>query len=99
MLKVTEEDWNKMEARKISLDVLASELNELFSISDWDEDPGVSPFLPRVYQDIGFDYTRTFEADFCKRCNRLILRSGRHVQEVFCAAFPTPKILRDDFGI
>lgn len=82
-----------MEARKIPLDRLARELDELFSIYDWNEDPATSRWVPRVYQGIGYDYTKIFEADFCKRSNGLMLRSANLVKEVYCAAFPSPEIL------
>lgn len=84
-----------MAARRMSLDELVRDLDELFSIYDWDEDPAMSRWIPRVYQGIGCDYTKTFEADFCERFNGLMLRSANFVKEVYCAAFPSPEILEN----
>jgi len=72
---------------------LVRDLDALYSLQDWDTDPAMSRFAPRVYQSIDYDYTEAFEADFCKRFNGLMLRSGDVVEEVFCAAFPSPDVL------
>ncbi len=61
-----------MEAREIPLDKLVRELDELFSVCDWDRDPAMSRWVPRVYRAIGYDYAETFEADFCERFNGLM---------------------------
>lgn len=82
-----------METTSISLKGLVGDLDGLFSIHDWDQDPATTRWVPRVYQDIGYDYAKTFEDDFCKRFNGLMLRSTDVVQEVYCAAFPSPEIL------
>jgi putative NIF3 family GTP cyclohydrolase 1 type 2 len=82
-----------MEVGTVSLDELAGELDELFSIHDWDRDPAFSRWVPRVYADIGYDYAKTFEDDFCRRHNGLMLRSSDVVREIYCAAFPTPEVL------
>lgn len=71
---------------------ISDELNELFSIHDWDRNPGSRWFLG-VYQEIDYDYTKIFQDDYCKRCNGLMLRSGDFVKEVYCAVFPCPEIL------
>jgi len=89
-----EREAGAMEARKMQLDELVRELDELFSIHDWDEDPAMSRWVPRVYREIDHDYTKTFQADFCKRFNGLMLRSGDTVKEVYCAAFPSPEVLK-----
>jgi putative NIF3 family GTP cyclohydrolase 1 type 2 len=77
----------------VSLDELTGELDELFSIHDWDSDPAMSRWVPRVYAGIDYDYTQVFEDDFCRRHNGLMLRASDVVREVCCAAFPTPEIL------
>jgi putative NIF3 family GTP cyclohydrolase 1 type 2 len=51
--------------------------------------------LPQAYRRIGYDYTRSFEADFCERFNGLMLRSGDVVEKVYCACFPTPEVLEN----
>lgn len=83
-----------METKSLSLDELVRDLNELFSLDDWDKDPGMHRWLPRVYEDIGRDYTEIFEADFCERFNGLMLRSASVVKEVYCAAFPSPDVIK-----
>ena len=84
-----------METHTISLGKLTSELDELFSVCDWDRDPAMSRWVPRVYAGIGYDYTQIFENDFCRRHNGLMLRSSDVVREIYCAAFPTPGILAE----
>ena len=79
-----------MGTRELSLNEVVRELDTLFSIRDWGADPAMSRFVPRVYQEIGYDHTKVFEVDFCKRYNGLMLRSGDTVKEVYCAAFPSP---------
>jgi putative NIF3 family GTP cyclohydrolase 1 type 2 len=77
----------------MSLDELTGALDDLFLVQDWDSDPSMSRWVPKIYADIGYDYTQTFESDFCKRHNGLMLRSGDAVGEVYCAAFPTLGVL------
>jgi len=78
---------------KLSLNALTRELDELFFISDWEGDPAFSHWLPRVYENIDYDYAATFESDFCQRFNGLMLRAAETVQEIYCAAFPDPHTL------
>jgi hypothetical protein len=77
----------------IPLKDLVRDLDVLYSIGDWEADPAMSRFAPRVYRDIGYDYTEVFEADFCQRFNGMMLRSSDSVGEVFCAAFPGPGVI------
>jgi hypothetical protein len=72
------------------LQELRHELDELFSIPEWEQDPAMSRWVPRVYQPIDYDYTRILEPDFCARYNGLMLRAADTVQLVYCAAFPSP---------
>jgi len=67
-----------MGGKEISLSELVCELDMLFSIHDWDTDPGMSRFVPRVYQGIGFDHATIFEADFCERfdISRTVVRQA-----------------------
>jgi putative NIF3 family GTP cyclohydrolase 1 type 2 len=82
------------------LDELKRELDSLFAIDNWDRDPAMSRWVPRVYQAVGYDYARILEPDFCARFNGLMLRSAGNVEKVYCAAFPCPqvveKVLADD---
>jgi len=55
----------------------------------------MSRWVPKVYAGIGYDYAAIFEPDFCQRCNGLMLRSGEVLREVYCAAFPTPGVIRE----
>jgi len=93
MSLLAERGLGAMEAREIPLDKLVRELDELFSVCDWDRDPAMSRWVPRVYRAIGYDYAETFEADFCERFNGLMLQSGDTIKEIYCAVFPSPEIL------
>ena len=73
---------------------MVSELDKFFSINDWEKDPAMSRWVPRVYDKIGFDYTKTFEINFCKKFNGLMMKSGDTIGDVYCASFPTPEILQ-----
>ncbi|HSR32505.1 MAG TPA: Nif3-like dinuclear metal center hexameric protein [Anaerolineae bacterium] len=84
-----------MEGKGIALEQLVHELDELFAIHEWDRDPAASRWIPRLYQEIGYDHTQIFEVDFCQRTNGLMLRSGDEVKKAYCAAFPSPEILRE----
>jgi putative NIF3 family GTP cyclohydrolase 1 type 2 len=75
------------------LDELRRELDELFSISRWEQDPAMGRWIPRVYQAIDYDYTRILEPDFCVRFNGLMLRAAETVGQVYCAAFPCPEVV------
>lgn len=44
------------------LDELRRALDDLFSIPRWQSDPAMSRWLPHVYQDLGYDYTRILAA-------------------------------------
>jgi putative NIF3 family GTP cyclohydrolase 1 type 2 len=78
----------------IPVDKIVGELDRLFSIRLLAKDP-ITRWVTQVYQDIGYDHTRVFEADFCQRGNGLMLRAGESIQEVYCAAFPTPDVLEN----
>jgi putative NIF3 family GTP cyclohydrolase 1 type 2 len=75
------------------LDELRHELDELFSIREWERDPAMSRWVPRVYQAMDYDYPQTLEPDFCVRFNGLMLRAAETVEEVYCAAFPSPEVI------
>ncbi len=51
-------------------------------------------WVPRTYANAGYDYKKTFEADFCARYNGLMLRSGNEVDKIFCSAFASPDVLQ-----
>ena len=76
----------------MTLDQLVHALDKLYAIRDWDQD-AMSPWLPRLYRQIGYDHTQILEADFCARHNGLMLRSGDDVKQVYCAVFPSPDVL------
>jgi putative NIF3 family GTP cyclohydrolase 1 type 2 len=82
-----------MAAKDVSLDRLVRDLDSLFSLQEWDGDPAMSRFLPRTYEAMGHDWAALFEADFLRRFNGLMLRSGDRVRQVYCAAFPGPDVL------
>jgi putative NIF3 family GTP cyclohydrolase 1 type 2 len=81
-------------ANAIPLDELVHALDEFYALHEWESDPAMSRFLPRVYRAIGIDHARILEPDFCRRTNGLMLRSGTTVSEVYCAAFPCPEVLQ-----
>jgi putative NIF3 family GTP cyclohydrolase 1 type 2 len=79
--------------QSMMLDELRHELDELFSIYEWERDPAMSRWVPRVYQALDYDYTRILEPDFCVRFNGLMLRAAETVEQVYCAAFPGPEVV------
>jgi len=76
------------------LDELVRALDTMFTLSAWEPDPAMSHWVPHVYRSIDYDYTNALEPDFCKHFNGLMLRSEDAVAKAYCAAFPTPEILR-----
>jgi putative NIF3 family GTP cyclohydrolase 1 type 2 len=74
------------------LDDLRHKLDELFSVHDWEPDP-IGRWVRRVYQAMDYDFTQTLEPDFCVRFNGLMLRAAETVEEVYCAAFPSPEVI------
>lgn len=82
-----------MMKKDILLSDLVIKLDTLFSIPAWESDPGKRFWSTSVYGKGDYDYARVFEADFLSRFNGLMLRSSKRVQEVFCAAFPSPEIV------
>lgn len=77
----------------MTLGELNTKLDELFSVGEWDHDPSMSHWVPKVYQAIGYDYTQILEPDFCARYNGLMLRSAESVERVYCAAFSCPEVV------
>ncbi len=77
----------------MTLEELKQRLDALFSVHAWDRDPMMSRWVPKVYQALGYDYTRSFEPDFCVRFNGLMLCAGDTVERVYCAAFPCPEVV------
>jgi putative NIF3 family GTP cyclohydrolase 1 type 2 len=75
------------------LDELRRELDELFSIREWERDPAMSRWFPRVYEALDYDTGRILEPDFCLRHNGLMLRAAETVEQVYCAAFPCPEVV------
>jgi putative NIF3 family GTP cyclohydrolase 1 type 2 len=82
-----------MGARAMTLDELKRELDGLFAIHEWERDPAMSRWVPGVYQAIGYDHAQILEPDFCARYNGLMLRAAETVEQVYCAAFPSPEII------
>ncbi|MBN2387258.1 MAG: Nif3-like dinuclear metal center hexameric protein [Anaerolineales bacterium] len=78
----------------MNLNDLVTRLDILFGVRLLDEDP-IKRWVDDVYQAIGVDPTRIFQADFCQRGNGLMMRAGERVGRVFCAAFPAPQVLED----
>ncbi|HEX8673164.1 MAG TPA: Nif3-like dinuclear metal center hexameric protein [Longimicrobium sp.] len=78
------------------LDAFVARLDALFAVDEVERDPGFSIFVPMVYDAAGFDWRRTFEPEFVRRFNGLMLRGGPRVNAVFCAAFPSAEVL-DEF--
>jgi putative NIF3 family GTP cyclohydrolase 1 type 2 len=76
-----------------TLTSLTSTLDRTMSLLDWDADPDMSPWVPRLYGEIGYDIAEHFEPDFCARCNGLMLRAAEAIEEVYCAVFPSPEVL------
>jgi putative NIF3 family GTP cyclohydrolase 1 type 2 len=77
----------------MNLDELRRDLDGLYSIDEWEPDPAMSRWFPRVYQALDYDYTRLLEPDFCARFNGLMLRASQTVERVYCAAFPAPEVV------
>jgi len=78
------------------LDVLTRELDAFFSVGDWERDPAMGRFVPMTYGQS--DLTRIFEPEFCRRFNGLMVRAADVVEEVYCAAFPSPEIVGQVLG-
>jgi putative NIF3 family GTP cyclohydrolase 1 type 2 len=76
-----------------NIDDLARDLDQLYALTDWESDPSMSRFVPRLYQEIGYDYVNKFCKDFCRRFNGLMLRAADTVKQVYCASFPTPDVI------
>jgi putative NIF3 family GTP cyclohydrolase 1 type 2 len=75
------------------LDALTARFDELFGVAALDHDPGFSLFIPMVYDVIGFDWRHSFQPEFARRFNGLMLRGREEVGAVFCAAFPSAEVL------
>lgn len=79
----------------VNLTLLATELDAFFHVNELAPDPTFSQLLPQVYDEVGFDWRRSFEPEFVNRFNGLMLRGADEVHTVFCAVLPTPQVLRD----
>ncbi|CAJ1004342.1 MULTISPECIES: Nif3-like dinuclear metal center hexameric protein [Brevibacillus] len=77
-----------------SLMHLEQAFTRLFRMDEWESDPGFSRFIPMVYDPIGFDWRRFFEAEFVRRFNGLMLKGREQVHTVFLAVFPTEEVLK-----
>ena len=75
------------------LEHLKVKLDTLYALDEWPPDPAMSRWVPRVYDAIGFNYSRVFEQGFNHKFNGLMLRSGVQVNQVYLAAFPTSEII------
>lgn len=76
-----------------SLSTLVQKLDDVLNVRALDADPGMSLYVPMVYDPLGFDWRSAFEPDFTTRFNGLLLRGAEHVNTVFCSVFPTPEVL------
>lgn len=85
---------NMEEARTIPLNVISDSLMAEFAVDDCGPDPAMSRFLPMAYERIGFDWKNSFEPEFTKLFNGLMIQGDPAVSKVFCAVFPTPDVLR-----
>jgi putative NIF3 family GTP cyclohydrolase 1 type 2 len=75
------------------LDDLTRELDAFFSVASWELDPAMARFVPMTYGQT--DLERFFEEGFRRRFNGLMVRAAEAVEEVYCAAFPSPEIVGD----
>jgi len=73
---------------------LTQYLDTYFSMEGLEADPAMKRFVPRAYAGIQYDYTQTFEDDFCMRFNGLMLKADDEIRKVFCISFPTPDVLK-----
>ncbi|MCF6138642.1 Nif3-like dinuclear metal center hexameric protein [Pseudalkalibacillus berkeleyi] len=77
----------------VQLRKIEKDLNDLFKISELEQDPAFGRFIPRVYDPIEFDWKSTFEKDFTSRFNGLMIRGNDEVRTVYMAVFPTDQVL------
>jgi len=75
------------------LEHLKVKLDTLYALDEWPPDPAMRRWVPRVYDAIGFDFSRVFELGFNQGFNGLMLRSGEQVNHVYLASFPTSEII------
>ncbi|MED1862224.1 Nif3-like dinuclear metal center hexameric protein [Fictibacillus nanhaiensis] len=77
----------------VKLDRIDSAIDELFTYRKIGTDPAFSRYIPMVYDPINFDWRHTFEPEFTKLFNGLMLKGAQEVKRVFLAVFPTDEIL------
>ena len=75
------------------LESLKIELDSFFELEQWEPDPAMKRFVPRVYNNVDFDYSSILEPEFNHKYNGLMLRSSSYVNHVYLAAFPTKEIV------
>jgi putative NIF3 family GTP cyclohydrolase 1 type 2 len=84
-----------MKGRAVKLDAIIAELGLFFDLEGLEKDPGFSQFVPTAYEEIGSGWRESFEPNFVKSFNGLMLRGDPEVSQVFLAAFPTEEVLQE----
>lgn len=75
------------------LSSITERLDAFFRIGESSPDPSFSRYIPQVYEAAGVDWQESFEPEFTRRFNGLMLRGEESVGTVFCSVFPTPEVL------
>lgn len=77
----------------VKLQQVVEDLDELFRIYEFGPDSGFSRHLPTVYDNIEYDWKNTFEPNYTKLFNGLMIKGDDHVSNIFLAVFPTDFVL------
>lgn len=75
------------------LSQVVNALDSFFKVKGLKKDPSMSRFVPMVYKE-NHKWKKTFEPDFQKRFNGLMVKGADKVQTVFTASFPHDEILQ-----
>lgn len=82
-----------MEIRVPILSQVVNALDSFFKVKELKKDPSMSRFVPMVYKQ-NHKWKKTFEPDFQKRFNGLMVIGADKIQTVFTASFPHDEILQ-----
>lgn len=78
----------------IKLKTIVDTFNNFWGVYDLDMDPTMSFFIPKVYEQIGFDWKIFFEKDFVTRFNGLMIKGQENVSKIWCITFPSDEVLK-----
>ena len=75
------------------LDRIVGALDALFELDEAAPDIAMSRHLPRVYDEVGFDWRGFVEPQFAQRFNGLMRRGRGSVGAVYGASLPSAEVL------